>query len=173
MFDLSLIHPMIVHFPIALLIVGFISDLFGLILKKDFFSRTGFYLLILGTIGVAAAYFSGRSAGEGLTEAGVLKQALETHEDAAELALWIMVFSALLRIILVLTKKYKGALQYVSILVFFIGVFAIARTGYYGGELVFKHAAGVQFNIGTNFDSGTSETPANQNDPDQKKKDDD
>ncbi len=29
-----------------------------------------------------------------------------------------------------------------------IGVLSIARTGYYGGELVYKHAAGVQFNLG-------------------------
>ncbi len=173
MFDLSLIHPMIVHFPIALLIVGFLSDLLGLILKKDFFSRTGFYLLILGTLGVAAAYFSGRSAGEGMTEAGVLKQVLETHENAAELALWIVAAAALLRIALVFLKKYKGALQYLSIIVFMIGVLAIARTGYYGGELVFKHAAGVQFNIGANFDSTSEQTNINQSESDKSKMDND
>ena len=173
MFDLSLIHPMVVHFPIALLIVGFISELIGLIFKKEFFSRTGFYLLILGSIGVIAAFYSGRSAGEGITEVGMLKQALETHEDAAELALWIVAAAALLRIVLVLLKKYKGALQYLSIFVFLIGVLAIARTGYYGGELVFKHAAGVQFNIGANFDSSSEQTNINQNETDKTKMDND
>jgi len=36
---------------------------------------------------------------------------------------------------------------------FLLGVLSIARTGYYGGELVFKHAAGVQLNIGLDFES--------------------
>ena len=36
MFDLNHLHPMIVHFPIALLFVGFLADAIGLILKKNF-----------------------------------------------------------------------------------------------------------------------------------------
>ncbi len=173
MFDLSFIHPMIVHFPIALLIVGFVSDLAGLILKKDFFSRTGFYLLILGAIGVVAAYLTGNAAGDGLTEAGTLKQALETHEDAAELTLWIISAAALFRIVLVFLKKYVGVFKWISLIVFLAGVLSIARTGFYGGELVFKNAAGVQFNIGSNFDSGTDESSANQNENNKNEKSDD
>ncbi len=46
MFDTSHLHPMIVHFPIALLIIGFLFDLAGVISKKDFFNKAGFYLLI-------------------------------------------------------------------------------------------------------------------------------
>ena len=152
MFDTSHIHPMIVHFPIALLIVGFLADAVGVILKKEFFSKAGFYLLILGTLGVVAAYISGNIAGDGITEAGSLKQALETHEDAATLTLWLMVGTALIRIALQFTKKYVGAFRWVALLLFLVGVLSIARTGYYGGELVFKHAAGVQFNLGS-FDS--------------------
>ena len=56
MFDPTLLHPMIVHFPIALLIVGFVSDLLGALIKRDFFSKVGFSLLILGTLGVVAAW---------------------------------------------------------------------------------------------------------------------
>ena len=153
MFDITHLHPMIVHFPIALIIVGFLADLAGAIWKKEFFSKVGFYLLILGTLGAVAAYFSGNLAGGGITEAGTLKQALETHEEAAELSLWLMIGVAVLRIALTITKRYKGGLQWVAVVLFFLGVLSIARTGYYGGELVFKHAAGVQFNIGANFDS--------------------
>ncbi|MFA6598542.1 MAG: DUF2231 domain-containing protein [Ignavibacteriaceae bacterium] len=152
MFDTSHIHPMIVHFPIALLIVGFLADAVGVILKKEFFSKAGFYLLILGTLGVVAAYISGNIAGDGITEAGSLKQALETHEDAATLTLWLMVGTALIRIALQFTKKYVGAFRWAALLIFLVGVLSVARTGYYGGELVFKHAAGVQFNLGS-FDS--------------------
>ncbi len=148
MFDTQHIHPMIVHFPIALLIVGLLADAAGLFSKKEFFSKAGFYLLILGTIGVIAAYFSGNLAGDGVTEAGPLKQALETHEDAAGLSIWLMSAAALVRIAFVAVKKYSGSLKWVAFALFLIGVLSIARTGYYGGELVYKHAAGVQFNLG-------------------------
>lgn len=156
MFGLPFIHPMIVHFPIALLIIGFLSDVVGTVWKKEFFSKAGFYLLILGTLGVLAAYFTGNLAGDGLTEAGPLKQALELHEEAAELSLWLMAATAVLRIAFVLTKKYKGVLQWAGLLLFFVGVLSVARTGYYGGELVFKHAAGVQFSLGASFDTGNT-----------------
>ena len=149
--DLTHLHPMIVHFPIALLIVGFLSDIVGLTTKREFFSQVGFLMLVLGTLGLVAAYLSGEQAGEGITEAGALKQALETHEGSATLTLWLVSIAAGFRIALVLFKKYKGAIKMLSLTLFFLGVLAIARTGYYGGELVFKHAAGVQLDLGFGF----------------------
>ncbi len=162
MFDTTHIHPMIIHFPIALLIVGFLFDLVGVFVKKEFFSRTGFYLLILGTLGVVAAYITGNIAGEGIAEAGTLKQAIETHEDAATLTLWLMIIASVVRLGLVVLKKYEGAFKWVSLIIFLAGVLSIARTGFYGGELVFKHAAGIQFNLGADLESGSSEITDSQ-----------
>jgi hypothetical protein len=50
-----------------------------------------------------------------------------------------------------------------SAFLFLLSVLAIARTGYYGGELVYKHAAGVELNLG--FGSQT-ETPPVEDDKD-------
>ena len=162
MFDTTHIHPMIIHFPIALLIVGFLFDFAGVFVKKEFFSRTGFYLLILGTLGVVAAYITGNLAGKGIAEAGTLKQAIDTHEGAATLTLWLMIIASVVRLGLVLLKKYEGTFQWISLIIFLAGVLSIARTGYYGGELVFKHAAGIQFNLGAGLDSGSSESAESQ-----------
>jgi uncharacterized membrane protein len=157
MFDTTHLHPMIVHFPIALLIIGFLFDLTGAVFNKDFFSKTGFYLLILGTAGVLAAYISGNIAGDGVSEVGALKQALENHEEAAELSLWLMVVASIVRITIVLLKKYSGIFKWAAIVLFLAGILSIARTGYYGGELVFKHAAGVQLNLGFDFNSDNTQ----------------
>ena len=157
MFDTSFLHPMVVHFPIALLIVGLLAETIGLFTQKEFFSKTGFYLLILGTVGVITAYFTGQSAGDGITETGALKQALELHEDAAVLSVWLIAGAAVVRIALVLLKKYSGLFKGVAFVLFLLGVLSIARTGYYGGELVFKHAAGVQLNLGLDLPADTSE----------------
>ncbi len=159
MFDFNHLHPMIVHFPIALLFIGFLADAVGILFKKEFFSKAGFYLLIMGTLGVVAAYLSGNFAGEGVTEAGALKQALETHEDAATISLWLMTGAAVVRIALVLLKKYTGVYKWAAFVLLLFGVASITRTGYYGGELVYKHAAGVTIDLGFgNLDSQNSES---------------
>lgn len=151
--DITHLHPMIIHFPIALLIIGFLSDLLGLITKKNFFTQSGFYLLLLGTIGVVAAYISGDATSDGITEAGALKQSLETHEEAAAIAVWVVSITAIFRLVLVLFKDYRGILRMLSLTLFLVSVLAIGRTGYYGGELVYKHAAGVQLNLGLNYNT--------------------
>jgi len=155
--DLTHLHPMIVHFPIALLIVGFLFDIAGSITKRESFTQTAFYLIILGALGVIAAFITGDQAGSGITEEGALKQALENHEDAATITIWIVSIAAAFRIALVLLKKFKGVLKMVSLALFLIAVMSIARTGYYGGELVYKHAAGVQLDLGLGVNSTEAE----------------
>ncbi|MDP3147974.1 MAG: DUF2231 domain-containing protein [Ignavibacteria bacterium] len=164
MFDISHLHPMIVHFPIALLIVGFLAEVVGLVLKKEFFTKAAFYLLILGTLGVVSAYITGNIAGDGVSETGQLKNALETHEQAAQLTLWLMVGAAIVRIALVWMKKFDGILKYVAFVLFLAGVLSVARTGFYGGELVYKHAAGVQFNFGLDLNSNDAGATTDKND---------
>ncbi len=160
MFDPIHFHPMIVHFPIALVLIGLLSDLLGALSHRDFFIKTGFYMLLLGTAGVVAAYLSGNLAGEGVTEGGPLQQALETHEDAATLSLWVMVATALTRVVLVATNRFKGALRWLPLSLFILGALSVARTGYYGGQLVYKHAAGVQLEIGLGTSGDEIGTPA-------------
>ena len=148
MIDLTHIHPMLVHFPIALLILGFLAEVAGLVFKRKFFTDAAFLLLVTGALGAVAAVLSGSYAADGLEEAGTLKQAVETHEGAAELAMWLGLVAAAFRTALFFARKYTGSFRYVALFLFLVAVLAVARAGYYGGELVFKHAAGVTFQIG-------------------------
>ena len=109
----------------------------------------------MGTLGVIAAYISGDLAGEGISEVGALKNAIEIHEEAAFLSLWLMVGAAILRIAFVLLKTQNKYLKWAAFTLFLLGTISIARTGYYGGELVYKHAAGVQLNFGFGADNST------------------
>lgn len=145
--DFTTIHPMLVHFPIALLIVGFLFETVGFFVKKEFFGTAGFYLLLLGATGVAAAFLTGQYAGDGITEVGSLKSALETHEEAAELTLWLAGIAVVARIAVLAFKKYSGVYRAAAYVLFLLAVLSVGRTGFYGGELVYKHAAGVQLNF--------------------------
>ncbi|HQU71325.1 MAG TPA: hypothetical protein PKV71_01400 [Calditrichia bacterium] len=156
MFDWTLLHPMVVHFPIALLIAGFLFELIAAFSGKEFFGKAALYLLVLGTAGAVAAYFSGEFAGEGLSESGSLKNALEAHEEAAKMAMGIMVLTAIVRIALVVVHAYRGLYRAAAVLLYMIGVLLVSRTGYYGGELVYKHAAGVQLSLGADVQNAGS-----------------
>jgi uncharacterized membrane protein len=136
-------HAMVIHFPIALLIVGFLSELIALISKKLFFKNASLYLLLLGTLGVLVAYFSGDYAGDGMTD-GLLQKPMGMHQEAALVTLWTAITTALVRTLMYYFNYEKPWAKLTSFLLFVLLVSAVARTGYLGGELVFKHGAGIE-----------------------------
>ncbi len=137
------LHAMVIHFPIALLIVGFLSELIALFTKRKFFKDAAFYLLILGALGAIVAYISGSYAGGGMTD-GFLQEPLELHEDAALVTLWLAIITALFRAAIYYFDFQKNWAKWASILLFATLIGFVARTGYLGGQLVFKHGAGIE-----------------------------
>jgi uncharacterized membrane protein len=137
------LHAMVIHFPIALLMVGFLSELIALFVKKEFFSTTAFYLLLLGALGATVAYLSGSYAGEGI-EDGPLKKPMELHEQAATITLILAIVTALFRSAILFFKYKQSWAKWVGILLFLALAGAVARTGYLGGQLVYSHGAGVE-----------------------------
>jgi uncharacterized membrane protein len=156
MFSATHLHAMIVHFPIALLLVGFLSEIIGLVSKKKFFSQAGFYLLLLAAGGATVAYLTGDQAGDGM-EGGSLKAAMDLHEQAAIFTLWLTIFAAVTRTAAELWLKNIKWLRIVSFILFLSAAAGVGRTGYLGGQLVFKHAAGVELGLGN-----TDETSSNE-----------
>jgi len=69
MFSTDHLHPMIVHFPIALITVGFIAEVVSLFFKSEkCLSKTGFYLMILGSLAAIAGWASGQLFTEAPTQ---------------------------------------------------------------------------------------------------------
>ena len=134
---------MAVHFPIALLMVGFLSEVIAFFYNKTFFRQAAFYLLLLGTLGTIASYLAGKAAGEGIEE-GPLEKAMELHEQAATISLWLTIVTAAVYLGIFIFKYKKSWARIASVILFAGVIGAIARTGYLGGQLVYKHGAGVQ-----------------------------
>jgi len=137
------LHAMAVHFPIALLIVGFVSELVSFFFKRSFLRQAAFYLLLLGTLGTIASYLAGNAAGEGIEE-GPLARAMELHEQAATIALWLTGITAAVYLTVNIFKYQKSWARIAGVILFAAVIAAIARTGYLGGQLVYKHGAGVE-----------------------------
>lgn len=144
------LHPMVVHFPIALLIVGFLLDVFGLLLRKEWAKRAGVVLVVLGSLGALAAMLSGSAAEEAVEEtlSGGGKGMLESHSALGEWTAYAWLAIAALRLLIAAPwlKKMQNAAWGAYLLGAVAGLAMITLAGYRGGELVYTYGGGVQLN---------------------------
>lgn len=138
MFDTSHFHPMIVHFPIALITIGFLADLINLFFKKEqCLSKIGFYLMILGALSAIIAYFTGEFFTANMSgEAGKLK---ETHEIFAKITMFSVAIGALVRIYITAKKQENSNLKWLVFILYAISMVAVGITGFMGGTLVYNY----------------------------------
>jgi uncharacterized membrane protein len=143
MFETSHLHPMLVHFPVALIAVGFLFDLAYIFYKKEFcLSKAGFYLMILGTLGAIAAYTTGQFFTDQPTQGEILG-VFEKHETAALITMIAMILASIVRIYLVMTKKEESSLKWLSFILYLIGFCAVGYTGFLGGTMVYNFMLGI------------------------------
>jgi uncharacterized membrane protein len=135
-------HPMIVHFPIAIITVGFLFDMLALFLKKEtWLTKAGFWLEIIGMTGAIFAFGTGyffTSPMEG--EAGIMR---EKHELFATITLISIIVATLFRILVSYFKKGDSNLKYLSLVMFFTSFLFVTITGYLGGTLVLEYMIGL------------------------------
>jgi uncharacterized membrane protein len=80
MSSFRLIHPMIVHFPIALLTVSFLFEAAGTICHKDALRTVADWNWGLGVLGAAAAVVTGAWAAGHTPHSDAAKDILDIHE---------------------------------------------------------------------------------------------
>ena len=139
MFDTTHLHPMIVHFPVALITVGFLAEVVSLFFKSEkCLSKTGFYLMILGALSAVAAWSTGQLFTNEPTQ-GAIVEIFENHETAALITMLLMITGALFRIYLVVKKKEETPLKWIAFGIYCLAFAAVTFTGYMGGTMVYNY----------------------------------
>ena len=142
MIDSSHFHPMLVHFPIAIITIGFLFDLFSVFRKNEpCLSKTGYWLEIIGMVSAVLAFGSGyffTSPMEG--EAGIVR---DDHELYATITLVSIILATLFRIVVRYLNKESTNIKYLSLALFFISFVFVSLTGYLGGVLVIDYMIGL------------------------------
>ena len=142
MISVTHLHPMVVHFPIALIIVGFAADFLGLFLKNEtWLPKAAFWLMLLGFLSAVVAFCTGyffTSPMEG--DPGIVR---ERHELFAVLTLIAISLSAIFRTVIVIMKKDETRLKYISLGIYFLAFALVSVTGYIGGSLVMDYLIGM------------------------------
>ena len=135
------IHPMLVHFPIALLSAAVFFDFVALRWRPEETRTASLYSLVLGLAGAAVSVVSGALAEESVEHSGVPEFVLEVHETLGFAVFGIFVLLLGLRLAegLGIMKTRPVA----SLSVGIIGVLVLFVASYYGGSLVYDYGAGV------------------------------
>ncbi len=157
-------HPLVVHFPIALLMVSPILILIGLLWARH---RTGMLtaaliVMALGTLESFVAVATGEAAGQFVDRSvPAIEQVLEEHEELGETTR--NVFTALTVVYAALivlpwgVEKWRGRpipiRPWLAALILYLAVYGIAllllaNTAHLGGRLVHEFGVRAQFKSG-------------------------
>jgi uncharacterized membrane protein len=131
-------HPMVVHFPVALLIVGFLYEVASVFFCKEHkLSKAGMWLIILGTLAAWAAYFTGEFFTDEMT--GLKNELRENHEMFAKIVMYTMLAVSAFRIWISWKKKEGGNLKWILLVLMAVMAACVGYTGFLGGNLVYDH----------------------------------
>lgn len=136
------IHPMLVHFPIALLFVSVLFDILSRWLDRDGLREGALWLLGLGLSSGLVGAIAGGMAEHAAEQSGVAESLIETHEALAYITLAVMALLVLTR--LVLRNRFTARAFALYLAVATVGLVAVSATGHTGGNLVYLHGAGVR-----------------------------
>lgn len=134
------LHPMVVHFPIVLLLLAVVLQLIQLFTLN----RTMDWVILL-TVGAGfiGAYVAGTLVHphtEGLTEAA--KKVLEHHDKYAMWTMWSSAIAALLKIVSLFWFKLKRGFEIGVFVIMAFAAYSVAQAGHYGSQLVYIEGVG-------------------------------
>ena len=137
-------HPQITHTPIVLLVVGLLFEIIGWLTDLAWWRKAALAMLVLGVLGAGAAVLSGGPAGDAAEEHGVPEAAVDAHERAADLTLYLGIAALVARIAAAASRKGRTALSGLALLLWIAAAVMVGITGYRGGKLVFDYGAAVR-----------------------------
>lgn len=134
------VHPLIVHFPIVLLMSAALLYILAHGLRRDPWAKTAFWLLVLGTLTAAVAVATGLYAAEGVMVArSVRVHLLNPHKQ------WMLATLGL-SVLLTAWAAMAGGFPRKGRLAFMIAclvlVAVMAKGADYGGQMVYDYNAG-------------------------------
>ena len=153
----SELHPLVIHFPIALLLVAPLFIIAGVLMnpqKGRPFLIAAFSLMLLGTAGTFLAIATGEAAGEVAERTTAVSAVLERHEDLAEttriiFSVLTVIFATILFLPRLLKRETTTAVARILPLAFLLfygaGTVVLVNTAHNGGRLV--HELGIHASL--------------------------
>ncbi len=157
--DTTHLHLLLNHFPIVGTLIGIGVMLYGYITRSEETKKAALWTWALMAIVAIPVFLTGEPAEESVENlAGVSEPMIEAHEEAAELAIWLMGALGLLSVANLLLAWFKQPAAKSAFLVSTLlsaAVFAaMTRTGYLGGQIRHSEIRTEQAVAGTETGAG-------------------
>ncbi len=135
------IHPMLIPFPIGLLVFSFVADFIylwrGNPVWKDY---TAYYTMLGGILGAAAAAIPGLIDWATLTDRATIRVA---NWHARVIVVTLLIFIANFYLRTSSGATWIADVPMLPVVLSAVGVIGLAIAGWLGGQLVFAHGAAV------------------------------
>ena len=139
---MSNIHPLLVHFPLALLTIGFFFDVLGaLLVKRSELERTGWWMMTSGVVGIVAAVTTGLLAESRTMIPSDAVGTLDDHKQFAFLAAFLFASVFLWRV--AGRTSLPQAMKWLFWIMYSGGVLSVWLAAWQGGILVYVHGVSV------------------------------
>ncbi|MCX6257636.1 MAG: hypothetical protein NTW49_07055 [Bacteroidia bacterium] len=134
--NISHLHPMTVHFPVALIMVGFLAETIYLFYKKEsWLPLAGTCLMILGTLAAVAGFVTGEFFTPEVT--GPADSIKETHELFARITMFVMIAACVIRLYTMYKTPGNRNLERLVYTLYLIAFISVGLAGYFGGKIVY------------------------------------
>jgi uncharacterized membrane protein len=149
MFPIYLVHPMIVHFPIVLLLAVPVIDFYSLVRRGDLAVRScvpdaALLALLAGVAAGVVAIIFGDIASDHAVAAGFPTAPIEQHEGFATTT---VVFFAVIAAFRLFARwrgiSLAGGRGWLFLFVTLVGTALVITTAYFGGHLVYDGGVNV------------------------------
>jgi uncharacterized membrane protein len=139
------LHPIVVHFPIALLVTAAALDVLSWVMGRHRWLRSvATSLFVLGTAGTVVAYLTGQAAEQSVWLPGMAHAVVGAHGTWARRTVWFFAAMTLCRLIALRLSRHEPGPVLVATLVLagMVGVGLLYETGDRGAQLVFQYGVG-------------------------------
>lgn len=135
------LHPLVVHFPIALLLTATVIEIVNLFLKKDHLSKTATVLVVVGVLSGFVSLLTGDPAesfafakwGKGISDT------VELHSLMATISVFLFLAVAVLKLFGKKIKFNKNLIVALVLIFSIAGSTTLAITGHLGGKIVYEN----------------------------------
>ncbi len=138
------LHPLIIHFPIVLLVVAVFTSFVEVILAKEWIYRSRISLYILGTLSALVTVLTGRQAADSVSPPFSAEITMSKHSDMGHYTLYFFIALTLAQLLVLrYGKSNKIVVKILLLIAGMGGLILLFQTGDLGAKLVYKYGVGI------------------------------
>ncbi len=133
-------HLLLNHFPVIGTLIGTMILLYGLLIKNINIQKVSLATIVVMTLIAIPVFLTGEPAEEAVENLpGVVESIIESHEEAAEVAFWVMMLTGVFALITlglqIVNNPFSKTFVLIALISGIISFGLMGRTAYLGGQI--------------------------------------